>query len=105
VLDLLYELCWQIGGDRCLHPDYLARHLTNRQIAGWLAWMKLEPRGDRREDVRLAILRSDVRAPYMSRSESPNDLLPKYRADNVMLDPEVEQLVNDFLQPLPIKGV
>lgn len=57
--------------------------------------MQIEPRGARREDVRLAILRSDVRGPHMDRPEDANTLLPKFRPEPP-LDPEVEEAVNDF---------
>jgi len=71
------------------------QHVTLRQIMGWMAWHQEEPRGDRREDIRLALLRADVRGPHVERPESPEDLLPRFR-ENRPLSPEVDQLLTDF---------
>jgi len=77
------------------HPDKLSRELTSREIAGWLAWHQLEPRGDRRSDIRMALLRGDIRAPNISGSETLASLLPDFRPPE-KLKPEVEALVDDF---------
>lgn len=35
------------------HPDHLTRQLTSRQLAEWEAYLSIEPRGERRADLRM----------------------------------------------------
>ncbi len=88
-------MCWQIGGDRCIHPDVLARHLSERQLAGWLAWSNKRPRGEAAENVRLALLRHDVRGQYREGSEDVADLMP-FIEPEPELPAEVAAVVDDF---------
>jgi hypothetical protein len=44
------------------HPDHLLRVLTSKQVAEWQAFLSLEPRGDVRQDIRMARLCQAVMA-------------------------------------------
>lgn len=85
------------------HPDYLLDSLSSEQIAGWVAWLRREPRGDQRQDIRMALLRSDIRAPYISGPDDPEDLIPdlKYEPES-KLDPETDALLNRLLAPVAL---
>ena len=101
----MFELCWQLGGRDCLHPDFLARRLTLRQLAGWIAWLQKEPRGERRADARAALQTKHLRAPWVGQDEDPDAFRLRCRdAEPEITDPEVAALVDRFLQPLPTIG-
>ena len=95
-MEFLYTLCWQIGGAKCVHPDELANHLTPRQVAGWLAWANMRPRGESAENIRTALLRVDIRQGYTDRVLDPADFMP-FQSPDPVLPPEVEAIVEDFL--------
>ena len=96
---LLYELCWQLG---FAHPDMLSSRLTLRQIAGWIAWLRREPRGDRRADVRSAVQTAYLRQPYFEGREDPETFLVRFRDNTVIADPQTAALVDAFLSPQPL---
>lgn len=96
---MLFELCWQLG---FAHPDELAHRLNYRQLAGWIAWLRKEPRGDRRADVRAAVQTAYLRQIHSGEQEDPTTFLPQFSETTTIEDPEVEQLVDDFLSPQPL---
>ena len=74
------------------------------ELAGWFAWMKREPRGDRRRDVNFAVLTAYLRQCWIEGKEDPSTFLVRFDEDDVIDDPEVEQLVDEFLQPSAMIG-
>lgn len=98
-------MCWQIGGPDCVHPDYLKEKLSLRQIAGWIAWLRKEPRGDRRADARTAHQTAAFREVFIEGSEDPNNFLLRFRDTTKIADPEIDQMVDEFLSPQQIREV
>lgn len=95
---MLYELCsWGVGGPASAHPDLLAGVLTERQVAGWIAWMKKEPRGERRADVRSAVQTAYLRQVHVDGAENPETFLVRFGDTTVIADAHVDQLVEEFL--------
>lgn len=84
-----------------MHPDELSKRLTKRQLAGWIAWLRKEPRGDRRADVRSAVQTAYLRQPHIEGEEDPLIFLPNFSAKVTIDDPEVDQLVDDFFAATP----
>jgi hypothetical protein len=48
----LFRLALQLGYP---HPDFLLQQLDSRQLSDWLAFYAIEPFGDERADLRMAI--------------------------------------------------
>ena len=91
----MFELCWQLGVP---HPDHLAAQLTPQQIAGWISWHTLEPRGSRREDIRLAMLRHDIRA--RETPETIESLLPTFR-EQTQISSDTQKLIDGLFSEAP----
>ena len=68
--------------------------------------MRKEPRGDRRDDLRAANLGYRICAAISSEPGSPEDYLLRFNEvqRHVTNDPEVNQMIDDFFQPLPLIG-
>jgi len=87
-----------IGGDRCIHPDFLEQHLNRRQIYEWMAYEKLFPFGDLRDDYRMAHQTFWLRAAWLEDAGEPNDYMPQL--DNEPVKSEAQLIVDDILKSI-----
>lgn len=55
----------------CLHPDYLFKELTARQLHEWQAFYEIDPFGDQRDDLRTGILCSVMNNRWRAKNETP----------------------------------
>lgn len=98
-MQFLFRLCLAIGGNKCLHPDTLAKHLLPRQISEWMAYARLFPFGDERADYRSALSTYHIRAALVEDEDSePNDFMPKF--DNAAPKSEAEMILDKIRESL-----
>lgn len=87
MLDLEFELCWQIGFE---HPDELEKRLTMPQLCGWIAWMKRRPRGMRHTEAIVALQTAHLRAAWIEGEEDATKFLPQWHDDAPATDADDE---------------
>ena len=79
------------------HPDYLLETLTSRQISEWEAYSRLEPFGEERGDLRMAILTSHitnmVSSLYSKKNEKPKMVSPSVFMPHFGEETEIEKEV------------
>lgn len=54
------------------------RELTPHELAGWIALYEIDPWGERRADIREAVIGAAVLSPWARQSVKPGDLIPEY---------------------------
>jgi hypothetical protein len=94
----MFRLCLAIGGDRCIHPDELERYLNRRQIFEWMAYARLFPFGDERDDYRTALQTFWLRASWLEEAGEPADYMAKF--DNAGPKSEAQLIVDEILESL-----
>lgn len=94
----MFRLCLAIGGDRCIHPDVLERHLNRRQIAEWMAYASMFPFGDERNDQRAALMTYHLLAPHVEDPGEPKDFILKF--DNAGPKTPAQLIVDDILESI-----
>ena len=94
----MFRLCLAIGGDHCIHPDVLERHLNRRQIAEWIAYASMFPFGDERNDQRAALMTYHLRAPHAEDPGEPKDFLLQF--DSAGPKTEAQLIVEQILESL-----
>lgn len=88
-------MCWQLG---FAHPDQLTKHLNLWQLAEWIAWLRREPRGERRADLRSALASFRIHQSLVDDPMDPDAFVLKFDGP-ISTDPETEQLIQDFFNP------
>ena len=83
-----------------MHPDFLLDQLTSYQISEWEAFNFIDPIGDERSDLQMAILATtifnlavDIHAKKGTKHREITDYLPKWGGDE---DEEVKQGVDEM---------
>ena len=95
------ELCWQLGYS---HPKTLQKELNQADLADWIAWLRKEPRGHRRDDARSALQTAYIRQSLHGEKEDPESFLLRFDDQIQFADEETKQLVDDFFAPQPLIG-
>ena len=94
----MFRLCLAIGGDKCIHPDVLERHLNRRQIAEWMAYASLFPFGDDRADYRSALQTFWLRAALIEEAGEPKDYMPQF--ENSAPKTAAQLIVDEILESM-----
>lgn len=76
-----------------IHPDELLEQLTEQQLNEWVAWNNISPIGERRADIRSAVMTSHLRAAWVENDRDAEDFLPKFKVhdDSENWEPETEE--------------
>ena len=67
------------------------------QLQGWIRWLNLQPRGDRRADLRSGLATAYLRqvSGYVEEKEDPYDFVLKFD-ESVHMEPEITQVIDEL---------
>jgi hypothetical protein len=79
---MLYRLC--VAGAE-VHPDFLRQKLNARQIAGWIAYYRLEPFGAMHNELLAGVIAAEIyntsgNHPEGTQLIAPSDRMPSYES-------------------------
>jgi hypothetical protein len=94
----MFRLCLALGGRYGVHPDVLETVLNRRQIYEWMAYAKLFPFGDDRDDYRVAHQTWSLRRAWVDEDLQPDDFMPKF--DNAPPKSEAQLIADKILESL-----
>jgi len=75
----------------------LLDHLSWEQLQGWLAWLHVQPRGEKRDDIREGLSVAFLRqvSGFVEEKEDPYDFVLRFD-EAVHLEPEVTQAIDEL---------
>jgi len=75
----------------------LLEHLSWPQLAGWIAWLKAEPRGYRRDDMRAGLQAFQLARQWGHTGTDPEEFILRFTPlESQISDPETAALVADY---------
>ena len=77
--------------------------MTYAQLAGWIAWLSREPRGDRRQDLRMALQTAHIRSAWVENDSPVESFLPNFQdARRAIFDPGTTDAIDTFFDRMQL---